>query len=95
MTDDRTDAERLNDALTDGALAVASVVGLPSHDAREDRIRLHCDLVDRDRVPELAWKAACMAVDYLTVAMGVLADGAAISVEDGLAAMTRKDPPPC
>lgn len=91
-----TAAERLEAALLDAAEALMEVVGVPVEEGDSFRPRnpVNGPLVDRGEVPDCAWRAAVYGLDVIALGLGVLDPEASIvSVEDGLAAMTRDAPP--
>lgn len=89
-------ATRLEAALLEAAEALMEVVGLATNptDSYGERIPVSGSLVSRDEVPLSAWRAAVFALDILSVGIGVMDPEAesVVSVEDGLAAMTGKQP---
>lgn len=90
------DSDRIQQALEQAALILAAAVGLPPDDfasttgPRNRFPSSRVELVDRDRVPEPAYRGACCALDYLLLSLGIFEDGAPVSVEDGLAMITAR-----
>lgn len=89
-------ATRLETALLEACEALMEVVGLAENpaDSYGPRTAVNGVLVDRDEVPLSAWRAAVFALDVLSIGYGVMDPEAesVVSVEEGLAAMTRERP---
>ncbi len=86
-------AARLEAALLAATDALLEVVGLPANpvDCCGERIPVTGSLVCRDEVPDVAFRAACVALQYLMIGHDVMDPEApsVVSVEDGLAAMMK------
>ena len=69
------------------------VVGLPVNPADEygPRTTVSGCLVDREAVPDAAWRAAVFALVVVSTGYGVMGPvvDSSVSVEDGLAALTE------
>ncbi len=85
-------ADRLEAALLAAAEALMEVVGLPANpvDCCGERIPVTGSLVCRDEVPDVAYRAACAALQYLMIGYDVMDPASSFeSVEDGLAMLTE------
>jgi hypothetical protein len=95
--DERTDAERFDAAVMVAIGELVTVVGLPQPDGTmRPRVQAADEpLVSLDRVPAEAFRAACEAIAQLGIALSHSVPGGApiVSVEDGLAALTRPPMP--
>lgn len=91
-----SEAQRLEDVMYDAAMMLVATIGLPGDDPEGPRSFPHIDnggYVDRQQVPEVAWRAACQGLNLLMVGIGVLdTGGPVISPEEGLSMLNaRKD----
>jgi hypothetical protein len=86
------DAGVLRTAITDAALNLAEAIGINRTDqAGPAAPRMLCK-VDRDRVPAAAFTAAVTALDYLSVAIGIMDPADPSSVGDVDADLAALDP---
>lgn len=89
-----TAATRLEAALQTACDALMEVVGFPVDAADEfgERFPVSGSLVAHDEVPDVAWRAAIAALTYTLTGCDVMDPESAsvVSVEDGLAALTRE-----
>lgn len=86
------DASVLRTAITDAALTLADAIGINRTDeAGPAAPRMLCR-IDRDRVPAAAFTAAVTALDYLSVALGIMDPACPTSVGDVDADLAALDP---
>lgn len=93
-----SDVERLRQALIGGVLELADAVGLPGADGERVQPPDGPEPVNPDLVPAGALYCARKALDLIGLALSTLATEpelhAGVTVEEGLAVLTRTDPEP-